>query len=165
LEFYFKNIVVKKVAYTLFLFPVIISLIFGTTVLAQVLESDPNRELNMMPKLELFDFKPGELNSDKIKIIGLEERYDQSTPITVQVKVEDGSFDCGDLYITIYDSEEDTVSQRGFFGQCFAAGSLLMPIDDKYSENLEDTGVYELEVSFRDTQGNSITTKSEFVVR
>ena len=110
-----------------FVLPVIFSIIFGSAVMADILQK-PDRELNMWP----ISFSEGSSSHDSsLKIIGLSNQYLVTEPIEVQVKVTDSSFNCGDLYITIYYSgNNDVVTQGGFFNQCFTNGDLF-PINDK----------------------------------
>ena len=86
-----------RLVYVVFILPIVLSIAFGSAVMADVLQS-PDRELNM--------WRIGSTNTlshDKsIKIIGLEKQYLVSTPIKIQVKIDDTFFDCGDLYVTIY---------------------------------------------------------------
>ena len=84
-----------------FVLPIIFSIIFGSAVMVDILQK-PDRELNMWP----MSFSEGSSSHDSsLKIIGLSNQYLVTEPIEVQVKVTDSSFNCGDLYITIYYSE------------------------------------------------------------
>ena len=123
-----------------FVLPVIFSIIFGSAVMADILQK-PDRELNMWP----MSFSEGSSSHDSsMTIIGLSSQYLISEPIEVQVKVNDSSFSCGDLYITIYTlGKSDTVTQSGFFNQCVKNGNLF-PINDKFSEVIIIPGYYEL---------------------
>ena len=123
-----------------FVLPVIFSIIFGSAVMADILQK-PDRELNMWP----MSFSEGSSSHDSsMTIIGLSSQYLISEPIEVQVKVNDSSFSCGDLYITIYTlGKSDTVTQSGFFNQCVKNGNLF-PINDKFSEVITIPGSYEL---------------------
>ena len=123
-----------------FVLPVIFSIIFGSAVMADILQK-PDRELNMWP----MSFSEGSSSHDSsMTIIGLSSQYLISEPIEVQIKVNDSSFSCGDLYITIYTlGKSDTVTQGGFFNQCVKNGNLF-PINDKFSEVITIPGSYEL---------------------
>ena len=123
-----------------FVLPVIFSIIFGSAVMADILQK-PDRELNMWP----MSFSEGSSSHDSsMTIIGLSSQYLISEPIEVQIKVNDSSFSCGDLYITIYTlGKSDTVTQSGFFNQCVKNGNLF-PINDKFSEVITIPGSYEL---------------------
>lgn len=152
--------VATKVAYFVFLFPVIISLALGSFVMAEVL-NEPERELNMWP----FKFsETGTFQSDSIKIISLQQEYSITTPVNIQVSVSDPTFDCGDLYITIYDlnsSPKQVVTQSGYFGQCFQQENLMLPVDDKFSEKIDKLGQYEILATMHDKHYKKIITSSE----
>ena len=122
-----------------FVLPVIFSIMFGSLVMADILQK-PDRELNMWP----MSFSENSSHDSSMKIMGLSSQYLVSEPIEIQVKLNDSSFDCGDLYITIYASEKsDVVIQNGFFNQCLKNGDLL-PNDDKFSEVITVPGSYQL---------------------
>jgi len=152
--------VATKVVYLVFLFPVIISLALGSFVMAEIL-NEPERELNMWP----FKFSgTNKIQSDSIKIISLQPEYSPSTPITIQVSVTDPMFDCGDLYITIYDlssNPKQVVTQSGYFGQCFQKENLMLPIDDEFSEKINDSGNYEIVAEINDKHYKKTITISE----
>lgn len=152
--------VAAKVAYFVFLFPVIISLALGSFVMAEVL-NEPERELNMWP----FKFSgTNKVQSDSIKIISLQQEYSSTTPINIQVSITDPAFDCGDLYITIYDlnsSPKQVVTQSGYFGQCFQKENLMLPVDDEFSEKIGDSGQYEIVAEINDKHYKKIITTSE----
>jgi len=148
------------VAYVVFILPIVLSIAFGSIVMADVLQS-PDRKLNMWPA------GTDTLNHDKsIKIIGLEKQYLVSTPIELQVKIDDSVFDCGDLYVTIYSEKHTVITQSGFFKQCFVQNNTLLPIDDKFSEKITTPGEYELVVKMSDpNQKSSISASEKFTIK
>lgn len=153
-----------KVAFFVFLFPIILSLTLGSYVMAEVLNK-PARELNMWP------FKSSEKNtvpSDSIKINSLQQRYSTTIPVNIKVSVSDPAFDCGDLYITIYDlntNPKQVVTQSGYFGQCFQKENSMLPIDDEFSEKIDKSGSYEIVAEISDTHyKKTITTSEKFTV-
>jgi len=77
----------KKVL-VVFVLPVIFSLIFGSVVMADILQK-PDRELNMWPISSSDGFSN---NYDTIEIIGLSKQYSTSEPIEIQVKIDDSFF-------------------------------------------------------------------------
>ena len=99
-----------RLVYVVFILPIVLSIAFGSVVMADVLQSS-DRELNM--------WRVGPTNAlthDKsIQIIGLETQYLASTPIEIQVNVDDPFFDCGDLYVVIYSGKNTVITQSGFF--------------------------------------------------
>jgi hypothetical protein len=150
-----------RLVYVVFILPIVLSIAFGSAVMADVLQS-PDRELNM------WRVGSNTLTHDKsIKIIGLETQYLVSTPIEIQVKIDDAFFDCGDLYVTIYSSGKNTViTQSGFFKQCFDENNALLPVGDEFSETIDTPGQYDLVVKMNDqNQKSSITASEKFTIK
>ena len=151
------------VTYLVFLLPVVFSFVFGGAVLAQILQ-EPDRELNMM---QFGSSGTSIISSKSIQILGLESQYSTSDPVTVQIAVSDDSFDCGDLYVTIYHSTtKEVVTQSGFFDQCFAKSNSVLPMGDEFSEIVDEAGSYEIKVDVSDkSQKDSISIKGKFSVK
>ena len=157
------DLTVRNVAIVVFLFPVVISIFFGTMVLGEVLK-EPDRELNMWPMKEgAWNFEDTHTSSTAIKINGLQTQYSTSTPVEVTISVLDPIFDCGDLYITIYDiskNPKEVVTQSGFFEQCYDTNNLVMPIEDEFSETVDTPGQYEIEAEINDVDFKKTLTSS-----
>ncbi|GKS66948.1 hypothetical protein YTPLAS73_04950 [Nitrosarchaeum sp.] len=152
---------VTSLVFVVFVLPIVISIAFGTFVMADVLQSS-DRDLNMWPGSNSHIIS----NDESISIIGLEKQYSISTPIQIQVKVENSKFDCGDLYVTIYSGKHAVVTQNGFLQQCFDENNSFLPIDDNFSEIIDTPGQYELVVKINDqNQKSSITTSGKFIVK
>ena len=151
-----------NVAFVVFLLPVILSLSLGSFVLGEVLQ-EPDRELNM------WQFETGPVSSGAIKISGLEKEYTTAEPIEIEISVSDSAFDCGDLYITIYDLDQtpkQAVTQSGFFGQCFDKNNGILPVDDEFSETVDDAGQYEIMIEISDKNyEKTITANERFTVK
>lgn len=146
-----------RLAYVVFILPIVLSVAFGSIVMADVLQS-PDREISM--------WRVGSTNDKSINIIGLEKQYLTSTPVEIQVKIDDSLFDCGDLYVTIYSDKNTVVTQSGFFKQCFNQNNALLPVDDKFSEIINVPGQYELVVKMSDpNQKSSITASEKFTIK
>lgn len=149
-----------SLVYVVFVLPVVLSIAFGTVVMADVLQS-PDRELNMWPMGNSEIMK----NDEDISIIGLENQYSISSPVQIQVKIDDSQFDCGDLYVTVY-SGKHIVTQSGFLKQCFDENNSLLPIDDDFSEIIDKPGQYDLVVKMTDqNQKSTITTSGKFTIK
>ena len=149
-----------SLVYVVFVLPIVLSIAFGTFVMADVLQS-PDRELNMWP----MDNSEIMKNDEDISIVGLENQYSISSHIEIQVKVDDSQFDCGDLYVTVY-SGKHIVTQSGFLKQCFDENNSLLPIDDDFSEIIDRPGQYDLVVKMTDqNQKGSITTSGKFTIK
>ncbi len=151
--------------YVVFLLPVIVSIIFGSLVMAEILK-EPGRELN------IWQFKSSDsynVSSDSVRILGLESEYSTNSEIKIQVTIDDRIFDCGDLYITINNIDQTpkkAVTQSGFFGQCFDRNSSILPVDDEFSEIIETPGNYEVVIEVVDKHNkNTISSSAEFTVK
>lgn len=152
---------VTKLACVVFILPIVLSIGFGSLVMGDILQSS-DRELNLWR----FDLANAATSDKSVQIIGLEKEYSTSTPIEIQVKINDSFFDCGDLYVTIYSGKNTVITQSGFFQQCFNKNSVFLPIDDAFSEILYVPGQYVLVVKMIDqNQKNSITVSEKFTVK
>jgi len=122
----------------------------------------PDRELNMWP---MSSSENSSSHNSDLKIIGLSNQYLVSEPIEIQVKVNDISFSCGDLYITIYTSgKSDVVTQGGFFNQCIENGTLF-PINDKFSKIITVPGSYQIVADIVSNDLSNISTSGIFTVK
>ena len=143
-----------------FVLPVIFSIIFGSAVMADTLQK-PDRELNMWP----MTFSGNSSHHSDIEIIGLANQYSVKEPVEIQVKINDSSFTCGDLYITVYASESsDVITQGGFFNQCVKDGNFF-PINDKFSKVITVSGPYKIIVDIVSTDLSNISTTGTFTVK
>ena len=145
-----------------FVLPVIFSIIFGSAVMADILQK-PDRELHMIPNLSSGGSHGS--SHDPIKILGLESQYSTSQPVEIQVKISDSSFDCGDLYVTIFSSTDDVVTQGGFFKQCFDGKSGILPIDDEFSKTIENPGSYKIVAEMVSKELTSVAVDEVFTVK
>ena len=146
--------------FVVFILPIIFSVIVGSIVMADTLQK-PDRELNMWP-MSHSETSHG----SSIQIIGLSSQYSLSESIEIKVKISDSSFNCGDLYITIYNSEKNNVITQGaFFEQCFNSESNLLPIDDKFSKVINTPGSYDLVVDMISKDLSNISTSGIFTVK
>ncbi len=151
----------KKV-FVVFVLPIIFSVLFGAGVMTDILQK-PDRELNMWP-MSFSNVPPS--GSEIVEFIGLAKQYSTSEPIEVQVKVTDSSYDCGDLYITIYTSDtNDAITQGGFFDQCFLPGSKMLPVEDKFSEIVDTPGSYRIVADMISKELKKYTISATFTVK
>ena len=152
----------SKKVFVVFVLPVIFSLIFGSAVMADILQK-PGRELNMLP---MSYSSEGASHSESVEFIGLAKQYSTSEPVEIQVKINDPSFDCGDLYITIYTANtNDVITQGGFFEQCFEAGSKMLPIDDEFSEVVDTPGSYKIVADIVSKELRTFSISETFTVK
>jgi len=153
---------VSKKIFVVFVLPAIFSLVFGSTVMADILQK-PDRELNMWP----MSFSEGFSSyNSQIEIIGLSKQYSTSEPVEIQVKINDISFNCGDLYVTIYSTEKnDVITQGGFFEQCFEEGTKILPVGDKFSRVIDTPGSYKIVAKMVSKKLVNIGTSEIFTVK
>ena len=137
-----------KTPFLVYILPIILSVGLGTLVMSEALD-DSERTLNMW---QIGD--NGNLGTDVMELVGLETTYSVSESIEFQVKmINDSTFDCGDLYITLYKfsgSTKEVITQSGFLNQCYSSDGSYLPIGEYYSEKLNDTGKYEILVEIYD---------------
>ena len=153
---------VTKRIFIVFILPVVFSVAFASVVMADILQQ-PGRELNMWPMSY-----SGETSSHgkSLEIIGLSSQYAVSEPVAVQVIANDSSFNCGDLYITIYFSNtNDVVTQGGFFNQCFEQGDRFLPNDDRFSEIVDAPGSYKIVAEMVSKDLLTTSTSEKFTVK
>ena len=151
-----------KRVFIVYVLPVIFSIIVASAVLSDILQK-PDRELNMWP---MSDSKGEISHNSPIEIIGLSNQYTTTEPVEIQVKINDSSFSCGDLYITIYSSgKSDVITQGGFFEQCFESGSKILPVDEEFSKIVDSPGKYEIVAEMVSKQLKNISTKGTFTVK
>lgn len=157
---------VKKIAYLVFVFPVVASLIFGGYALSNVL-GQPDRQLNMWQFK--FAAPTGQQGDKEIRLVNLVSNYTVSAQMNFRVMVNDTSFDCGDLYLTIYDpntSPKQVIVQHAYFSQCFAQTNSDLPIQDTFSPVIDKAGIYEIVAEMKDkTNEKSISVKADFRVQ
>ncbi len=148
--------------FVVFVLPVIFSVVFASVVLSDILQK-PDRELNMWP---MSSKGLSSHASSPIEIIDLSKQYSTSQPVEIQVKIDDLSFNCGDLYVTIHSStNSDVVVQNGFFEQCFEKGSQIIPVGDEFSKIIDNPGSYEIVIEMISKDLKNISTRGTFTVK
>jgi len=152
---------VTKKIFVVYVLPIIFSLIFPSTIITNILQK-PNKKLNISPMSSL---EGSSSNDATIEIIGLLKQYSTSEHIEIQVKIDDSSFNCGDLYVTIYSIEKnDVINQSGFFEQCFEKGSKILPVGDEFSQVIDTPGSYKIVVEMVSKKLMNISTSGTFTI-
>ena len=146
----------RGILYAVFLLPVLFSAVFGTAVMADILQK-PDRELNMWN----FGEHDANKHAESIEIMGIEKQYSVSEPISFNVKVHDSAFDCGDLYVTIYSDDQSVLVQHGFFDQCFDQDNRTLPINEKFFEIIDTPGTFDAVVELYDVSQQAVLTITE----
>jgi hypothetical protein len=140
-----------------FIIPIAFSFIFGGLVLGVALQN-PERT---------FSFEAGTSVSNSIQIVNLQNQYAVSDNVGASVSVSDAAFNCGDLYMTIYDvssGQRKAVKQGAFFNQCYGSSGTL-PLEEGFSVRMDVPGQYLLEAQLFDKNGKFITASQRFTVQ
>ena len=153
----------SKKIFVVFVLPAVFSILFGGAVMADILQK-PDRELNMWQMS--YSEGAGSSHSEVVEFVGLAKQYSTSEPVEVKVQISDSSYDCGDLYITIYKvGTNDVITQGGFFEQCFEARNELVPIGDKFSEVVETPGSYKIVADVISKELKTFSISETFTVK
>jgi hypothetical protein len=139
----------KSSIFLIYLLPIVLSVSLGTAVMAETL-SDSERELNFLQ----FGGE-GYISSSKtdIQLIGFSSEIIQNSNLEFSITFSNSDFNCGDLYITIYDvstSEKQVLTQSGYLKQCFIQNNNILPVGESYSELISKPGLYEIYVEIFD---------------
>lgn len=128
--------------------PIILSFVYGGAVLGSAL-SGHRGEVNAT-------------SQGSIEILNLEAQYTISDNVSAQISVTDPGFDCGDLYLTVYDitgGQKKAAKQGAFFDQCYGQSGTL-PLEEKFSEKFA-AGQYLLEAQLFDKNGDKFLSASQ----
>ena len=145
-------------AYAVFVLPVIFTVIFSTVVLAGALDT-MDRELNMWPGSSHNAAPSG----GEIAISGLHSEYAQSDTIEFQAIVSELRYDCGTLFVHMYNSIGELVEERVYESQCFAVESLPLPLEG-FSTTAGAPGSYTVTVTMSAGE-DQLLTSAVFIVR
>lgn len=158
----------RKVAYVVFVFPVMISIVLGGYALSNVL-AQPDRHLNMWQFNFKFPSESAQEGSEDIRIVNLNSSYPISAPLNFVVRVNNTSFDCGDLYMTIYNINsvpKQVVAQNAYFNQCFVQTNSTLPLNQAFSPTINGTGTYQIVADMKDkSYQNEINVTATFNVQ
>ncbi len=120
--------------------------------------SSSDRELNF---LQFGDGKSHSSSSTHgLSLIGLNSEIAQNSNLEFSINFSDSDFNCGDLYITLYDitSEKQVLTQSGYLKQCFIQNNNTLPVDDTFSELITKSGTYEIHVEiFNEKYSESVS--------
>ena len=139
------NILVKPSAFVIYVLPIVLSVSLGTAVMAETLSS-PDRELNF---LQFGGEGYKSTLKNEINLVGFNNEIIQNSNLEFSINFTNSDFNCGDLYITIYDvsnSEKQVLTQSGYLKQCFIQNNNTLPVDEIYSELITKSGTYEIHV-------------------
>lgn len=149
---------VQGTAVGVFIIPILFSFAFGGFVLSTALSGmEGTHSVFLAPK-----------QSASLQFVNVNAEYALSDRIEASVSVSDPAYNCGDLYITIFDvsgPQKTAVTQGAFFDQCYGQSAVL-PLTDVFSERMTSTGQYQIEAQLFDERGDKFLTASQkFTVR
>ena len=151
---------VKASAFVIYILPIVLSVSLGTAVMAETL-GNSDRELNF---LQFGDEGYSTSVKNEISLIGYTTEITQSSDLEFSINFSNSDFNCGDLYITIYDvstSEKQVLTQSGYLKQCFIQNNNILPVDENYSELISKPGTYEIYVEIYDQKYSKSISMTE----
>ena len=151
---------VKASAFVIYILPIVLSVSLGTAVMAETLGSS-DRELNFL-QFGGEGYSP--IDKSEISLIGYTTEITQNTNLEFSIKFGNPDFNCGDLYITIYDastSEKEVLTQSGYLKQCFIQNNNILPVGENYSELISKPGTYEIYVEIYDQKYSKSISMTE----
>ena len=136
----------RGTAIAVFVIPIVFSFIIGGSVLSLALISTPSSVVSQ--------------SSGSLSITGLRDDYTAPVNVMAQISVSDPAYDCGDLYLTVFDvsvSPKKSVGQHAFFDQCYGTSGTI-PLDEEFAQKIEKPGQYLLVAQLFDKDGNKFLT-------
>ena len=145
-----------------YILPIVLSVSLGTAVMAETLNSS-DRELNL---LQFGDESYSSSSTSGINLVGFNNEIIQNTNLEFTIKFSNSEFNCGDLYITIYDvnnSEKQVLTQSGYLKQCFIQNNNILPVGENYSELISNPGNYEIYIEIFDERYSKNISMTETI--
>lgn len=151
---------VKASAFVVYILPIVLSVSLGTAVMAETL-GNSDRELNFL-QFGGEGYSPGD--TSEISLIDYTTEIANNSNLEFSIKFGNSDFNCGDLYITIYDistSEKEVLTQSGYLKQCFIQNNNILPVGENYSELISKPGTYEIYVEIYDQKYSKSISMTE----
>ena len=108
-------------------------------------------------------------STSELSIVGYSSEISKNSKLEFNIKLTNSDFNCGDLYITIYDvssSEKQVLTQSGFLKQCFVQNNNTLPVGENYSELISEPGSYEIFVEiFNQKYSKNISMTETLLVK
>ena len=121
----------------------------------------PDRELDF---LQFGGEKFSSISKSGLSLIGYDSEIRQNSNLEFSINFSNSDFNCGDLYITIYDvstSEKQIITQSGYLKQCFIQNNNKLPVGDIFSESISKPGTYEIYVEIFDQKYSKSVSVTE----
>ena len=151
---------VKASAFVIYILPIVLSVSLGTAVMAETL-GNSDRELNFL-QFGGEGYSPSD--KSEISLIGYTTEIAKNSNLEFSINFSNSDFNCGDLYITIYDistSEKEVLTQSGYLKQCFIQNNNILPVGENYSELISKPGTYEIYVEIYDQKYSKSISMTE----
>ena len=108
-------------------------------------------------------------SNNVINLVGFNDELLQNSNLEFSIKLSNSDFNCGDLYITIYDvsnSVKEVLTQSGYLKQCFIQNNNILPVGENYSELMSESGTYEIYIEiFNEKYSKNISTTETLRVK
>ena len=108
-------------------------------------------------------------SNNVINLVGFNDELLQNSNLEFSIKLSNSDFNCGDLYITIYDvsnSVKEVLTQSGYLKQCFIQNNNILPVGENYSELMSESGTYEIYIEiFDDKYSKNISMTKTLLVK
>ena len=125
--------------------------------------NNSDRELNFLQfGGESYSFS----SNNEISLVNFKNELTQNSTLEFSINFSNTDFNCGDLYITIYDtttSEKQILTQSGYLKQCFIQNNNILPVGENYSELLSESGTYEIHIEIFDEKYSKNISMTEIV--
>ena len=151
---------VKASAFVIYILPIVLSVSLGTAVMAETL-GNSDRELNFL-QFGGEGYSPSD--KSEISLIDYTTEIANNSNLEFSINLSNSDFNCGDLYITIYDistSEKEVLTQSGYLKQCFIQNNNILPVGENYSELISKPGTYEIYVEIYDQKYSKSISMTE----
>lgn len=140
----------RGTAVAAFVIPIVFSFVFGGVVLSLALGNTPSSGTVSQ-------------SSGSISITGIGNDYTAPVNVAAQISVSDPAYDCGDLYLTVFDvsvSPRKSIGQHAFFDQCYGTSGTI-PLNEEFAQKIEKPGQYLLVAQLFDKDGNKFLTSEK----
>ena len=151
---------VKASAFVIYVLPIVLSVSLGTAVMAETLSSS-DRELDF---LQFGERDSTHSSKNEIVLVGFDNEIMQNSNLEFSIKFSNSDYNCGDVYITIFDvstSEKQVLTQSGYLKQCFIQNNNTLPVGEDFSEQISKPCTYEIYIEIFDQKYTNNVSMTE----
>ena len=123
--------------------------------------SNSDRELDF---LQFGERDSTHSSKNEIVLVGFNNEIMQNSNLEFYITFSNSDYNCGDLYITIFDistSEKQVLTQSGYLKQCFIQNNNTLPVGENFSEQISKSGTYEIYVEIFDQKYSDNVSMTE----